>query len=416
MFAGFFLLYFWRILGIELFLHTQNPMAKMNETSVPVISLVNNYLHHAIRLKASDIHFEPDNELMRVRFRIDGKLHEVGKEQLEIHDAVVARIRVMGKLDIADPKKYQDGRFPFLIEDKKYDIRFSIFPTIFGSVVVMRILNTSAISLGLEPLGMADDQLVAFKAMVERPYGLLLVTGPNGSGKTTTLYSALQSINSLDKSIATLEDPVEYQLPLLRQSQIDVDRGLTFASGLRALLRQDPDVIMVGEIRDSDTAKIAVQAAMTGHLVLSTLHTNNSIGALVRLVNMEVETFLVAYATIGVLGQRLVRVLCEDCKEGYQVDPAMAEKLNFAKDTTLYKPVGCEKCNKSGYRGRTGIFELLVVDESLRHLLFEKASIDTMQQHALEQGMKTLRNHGLEKVQQGITSIDEVLSVTETGA
>ncbi|MGB0757564.1 MAG: GspE/PulE family protein [Patescibacteria group bacterium] len=393
----------------------QQQSPEQQGSSVPIISLVNNYLHHAVRLKASDIHFEPDEDFMRVRLRIDGRLHEVGKESMETYAAVIARIKVLGNLDIAEPKKYQDGRFPFVIEDRRYDIRFSIFPTIYGSVAVLRILNTTSIELGLDPLGMADDQREIFEGMIKRPYGMLLVTGPNGSGKTTTLYSALHTINSTDISIATLEDPVEYQLPLLRQSQIDVERNLTFANGLRALLRQDPDVIMVGEIRDAETAKIAVQASMTGHLVLSTLHTNNSIGALVRIVNMGVETFLVAYATVGVLAQRLVRVLCNDCKQETEIDPIVAERLGMEKGTKVFKSVGCNKCNDSGYRGRTGIFELLVVDEQLRHMLFQKATIDELYKYALSQGMKTLRVHGIEKVKQGVTSIDEVLSITESG-
>lgn len=388
---------------------------KSTDSSLPVITLVNNYVLEAIRRKASDIHFEPNDEFMRVRYRVDGHLQEVGHEPLGVHTSVVSRIKVLGNIDIAEPHKYQDGRFPFTAADKKYDIRFSIFPTIFGQVAVLRILNTSAIELGLEPLGMADDQLATFKGMLDQSYGLLLVTGPNGSGKTTTLYSALSTINSLDKSIATLEDPVEYQLPLLRQSQIDADRGMTFAKGLRALLRQDPDVIMVGEIRDLDTAKIAVQASMTGHLVFSTLHTNNSIGALIRLINMGVENFLVAYATIGVVAQRLVRKICEDCKETYTLDSAFAKRAGLPTGVALYRGQGCEKCHDTGYKGRTGIFEMLRVDSSLRHALFDNASFDHIYKQARKSGMKTLREHGMEKVMAGVTTVEEVLAITETG-
>lgn len=298
--------------------------------------------------------------------------------------------------------------FPQEIKDT-----ISVFPTIFGEVGVLRILNTSAITLGLEPLGMSEEQRQAFETIIRRPYGLILATGPNGSGKTTTLYSALSTINSLDKSIATLEDPVEYQLPLLRQSQIDEERGMTFAKGLRALLRQDPDVIMVGEIRDLDTAKIAVQASMTGHLVFSTLHTNNSIGALIRLINMGVESFLVAYATLGVLAQRLVKLICEECKEPYAPDSVLLEKLGLPKQTKFYRGKGCQACNNMGYRGRTGIFELLVVDRELRALLFGNPSFDDVYTMAKTKGMKTLREHGVEKVLQGITTIEEVLRITE---
>lgn len=391
------------------------PEKKSQEVSLPIISLVNNYLVQAIKLKASDIHFEPTEKFLLIRYRVDGKLHEAGKESMESHSAIIARIKVLGNLDIAEPKKYTDGRFPFSLEDKKYDIRFSIFPTIFGEVAVLRILNTSAIDLGLEPLGMSDEQRQTFEQMISQPYGLVLVTGPNGSGKTTTLYSALSTINSFDKSIATLEDPVEYQLPLLRQSQIDTERGLTFANGLRALLRQDPDVIMVGEIRDLETAKIAVQAAMTGHLVFSTLHTNNSIGALIRLINMGTEIFLVAYATLGVLAQRLVRIICENCKEEYRPDKALIEKVGLPADVVLYRGRGCQKCNQTGYRGRTGIYELLKVDSQLRRILFQKAAFDDIYEHARQNGMKTLREHGLEKALAGVTTLEEVISITESG-
>lgn len=385
------------------------------EKNLSIISLVNNYLLHAIKVKASDIHFEPTDEFMRVRYRVDGKLHEIGRESIKNHHAIVARVKVMGKLDVADPKKYQDGRFPFTVNDTKYDIRFSIFPTIFGNALVLRILNTSAVELGLEPLGMSEEQRIEFDKLIKQPYGLLLVTGPNGSGKTTTLYSALSTINSPEKSIATLEDPVEYQLPLLRQSQIDVERGVTFSSGLRALLRQDPDVIMVGEIRDVDTARIAVQAAMTGHLVLSTLHTNNSIGALIRLINMNVDTFLVAYATIGVLAQRLVRKICQSCKEQYKLDAVLAKRAGLPEGVTLSRGKGCKQCGETGYSGRTGIFELLMVDTPMRHTLFHNATFDEVYNQARKQGMKTLREHGMEKVLQGQTTLEEVLAITESG-
>lgn len=382
---------------------------------MPIISLVNNYILSAVLQKASDIHFEPNEKFLLVRFRIDGRLQEVGREPINSHSSIVARIKVLGNIDLAEPKKYTDGRFPFSVENKRYDIRFSIFPTIFGDVAVLRVLNTSAIELGLDPLGMSSEQLDIFKEVINEPYGMVLVTGPNGSGKTTTLYSALSTINSFEKSIATLEDPVEYQLPLLRQSQIDVDRGITFAKGLRALLRQDPDVIMVGEIRDLDTAKIAVQAAMTGHLVFSTLHTNNSIGALIRLMNMGVETFLVAYATLGVIAQRLVRIICDECKEQYQPDPAFLKKFGLPEKTILYRGRGCDACNQTGFSGRTGIYEILKVDQELRHSLFQNASLDDVYEQARKSGMKTLREHGLEKALQGTTTIEEVLSITEGG-
>jgi type IV pilus assembly protein PilB len=293
------------------------------------------------------------------------------------------------------------------------DIRFSIFPTIYGEVVVLRILHTSQIENGLEPLGMNSQQLENYKELIHKPYGLLLVTGPNGSGKTTTLYSSLNSINSLNKSIVTLEDPVEYHLPLLRQTQINPDKGLSYANGLRALLRQDPDVIMVGEIRDLNTAKIAVQAAMTGHLVFSTLHTNNSIGALIRLINMGVESFLVAYATAGVLAQRLVKKICSECREAYLAPPELLTRLGIDKPTELYRGAGCKACDGTGYQGRTAIFEIFVVTEEMRKLLFSKASFDEIFWMAKKQGMMTLRDHGIEKILQGITTPEEVLLITE---
>jgi len=329
--------------------------------------------------------------------RIDGRLKEVGREAKEIHSQIVARIKVMGEVDMGEKKQNIDGRFPIKIAGENLDIRFSIFPSIFGEVVVLRLLLTSHIELGLEPLGMNTAQLEAYKQLIKKPYGLLLVTGPNGHGKTTTLYSSLNAINSIEKSIVTLEDPVEYQLPLLRQTQIDPDRDITFVSGLKALLRQDPDVIMVGEIRDLETAKIAVQSSLTGHLVFSTLHTNNSIGALVRLLNMGVESFLVAYATLGVVAQRLVKKICPSCKQAYMPTPELLKSLNITKPTEFYKGTGCQNCDQTGYRGRTAIFELLVVTDEIRKLILKKANFDEIFELAKNQGMKTLREHGVEK-------------------
>lgn len=383
------------------------------ENNLSTTSLLNNYLLLAVRSRASDIHFEPDKNLLRVRLRIDGRLKEVGREPKETHSQIVARIKVLGEVDMGEKKHNIDGRFPIKLAGESLDIRFSIFPTIFGEAVVLRILHTSHIELGLEPLGMNNDQLEAYKKLIKKPYGLLLVTGPNGSGKTTTLYSSLNAINSIEKSIVTLEDPVEYQLPLLRQTQIDPDKEITFASGLKALLRQDPDVIMVGEIRDLETAKIAVQSSLTGHLVFSTLHTNNSIGALVRLLNMGVESFLVAYATLGVVAQRLVKQICNYCKQAYMPPPELLKTLNISSPTEFYKGTGCQNCDHTGYRGRTAIFELLIVTDEIRKLILKKANFDEIFELARNQGMKTLREHGVEKIIQGITTPEEVMLVTE---
>lgn len=383
------------------------------ENNLSTTSLINNYLLNAVRLRASDIHFEPDKNFLRVRMRIDGRLKEVGREAGDTHTQVVARIKVLGEVDMGEKKHNIDGRFPIKISGESLDIRFSIFPTIHGEAVVLRILHTSNIELGLEPLGMNATQLKEYVELIHKPYGLLLVTGPNGSGKTTTLYSSLNTINSIDKSITTLEDPVEYHLPLLRQTQIDPDRQITFASGLRALLRQDPDVIMVGEIRDLETAKIAVQASMTGHLVFSTLHTNNSIGALIRLLNMGVESFLVAYATLGVVAQRLVKQICTNCKEAYMPPAELLGKLGVQQPTEFYRGKGCDKCDHTGYHGRTAIFELFIVTDEIRKLILTKASFDDVFVAARKQGMRTLREHGVEKILQGVTTPEEVMLMTE---
>lgn len=383
------------------------------DKNLSTTSLLNNYLLLAVRSRASDIHFEPDKSFLRVRLRVDGRLKEVGRENPEMRSQVVARIKVLGEVDMGEKKQNIDGRFPIKLAGESLDIRFSIFPTIHGEAVVLRVLHTSNIELGLEPLGMNSVQLEVYKKLIHKPYGLLLVTGPNGSGKTTTLYSSLNSINSIEKSIVTLEDPVEYHLPLLRQTQIDPDREITFSSGLKALLRQDPDVIMVGEIRDLDTAKIAVQASLTGHLVFSTLHTNNSIGALVRLLNMGVESFLVAYATLGVVAQRLVKQICTDCKEAYMPSAELLKSFNIDKPTEFYRGKGCSSCDHTGYRGRVAIFELFVVTDEIRKLILKKASFDEIFTQARNQGMKTLREHGVEKIIHGLTTPEEVILMTE---
>ncbi len=388
----------------------------MNETNnISTISLLNNYLLTAVNMGASDIHFEPDIDYLRVRFRVDGKLHEVGREDIKTHSQIITRIKVLGQIDIGDKKAIIDGRFPIKIGGENLDIRFSIFPTMYGESAVLRILLSSQIELGLKHVGMNQSQLETFTKMINKPYGLLLVTGPNGSGKTTTLYSALNQINSIDKSIVTLEDPIEYHLPLLRQTQIDEERGVTFASGLRALLRQDPNVIMVGEIRDKETAKIAVQAAITGHLVFSSLHTNNSVGALIRLINMEVEPFLIAYAVQGVVAQRLVRKICNQCKEAYLPSPEVQNALGVKINREIYRGRGCSACQNTGYKGRVAIFEVMQITNEIRSVILQNKSVgfDKLTALAKQGGMQSLREHGLEKILAGETTPEEILLVTE---
>lgn len=378
-----------------------------------IVQLVDALIKQAVLNKASDIHIEPDRDKMRVRFRIDGILHEIGDHAISLLPSLVSRIKVLANLDISEHRLPQDGRFQTTVGEKELDFRVSTFPTISGENVVMRLLDKSQIILGLEELGMNPRDLETFNNFIHRLYGLVLVTGPNGSGKTTTLYSALNIINSIDKSIATLEDPVEYQLPLIRQTQVDHEAKLTFADGLRSLLRQDPDVIMVGEIRDRDTAGIAVQSALTGHLVLSTLHTNDAVGALTRLIDMSIEPVLLSAATIGVIAQRLVRKICQNCSEQYTIAADTAKSMGLPDDSVLYRGRGCGQCNSTGYRGRTGIFEVLSINDTIRMLLVAKAPFEQILDAARKQGMQALREDGLEKALAGITTIEEVIRVTE---
>ena len=380
-----------------------------------VIKLVTNLIRLAVLNNASDIHIEPDQDKLRIRFRIDGVLREVETHPMSLLDPLASRIRVLADMNLAERRRPQDGRFQVTADNKQLDIRVSIFPTIFGENISLRVLNKTNILLGLQSLGFSNEIMTRYAEMIHQPYGILFVTGPNGSGKTTTLYSTLNTINTPDKDIVTLEDPVEYQLPLIRQTQVDPDVGLTFATGLRSLLRQDPDVILVGEVRDSDTASIAVRAALTGHLVLTTLHTNDSVGAVMRLQDMNVERVLIASATVGVLAQRLVRTLCTVCPESYEASPTLKKELGISQDRniTFKKAVGCETCGYTGYIGRIGIFELLSPDKKLRAMIMDGASYQDLQSYALTHlGMKTLRQDGIEKAIDGTTSVEEVLRVT----
>jgi len=382
----------------------------------PVIKLVNLFFTQAIKEKVSDIHIEPEEDLLRIRFRIDGILNEAYVQPKNLQNAIISRIKIMAEMNIAERRIPQDGRFQVKIEGREVDVRVSTFPTVNGENVVMRILDKTNVIVNLEDLGLIPRVLKEFRKLLVMPYGILLVTGPTGSGKTTTLYSALHSINAVDRNIITVEDPVEYRLKMIRQSQVNPKAGLTFAAGLRAILRQDPDIIMVGEIRDSETANIAVQSALTGHLVLSTLHTNDAPGAITRLVDMNVEPFLVSSSCAGVIAQRLVRKICPKCKESYKPSKNVIKELNISsdgKDYTFYKGAGCRHCKGSGYKGRIGIFELMMVDEEIRDMIVGKATTAHVRRAALKAGMKSLRHDGIIKVLNGITTIEEVIRVTQ---
>ncbi len=380
-----------------------------------IVKLLTNLIRLAVLNNASDIHIEPEEDKIGIRFRIDGVLREVETHPISLHEPLVSRVKVLSNLNLSERRKPQDGRFQLNTDNKQLDIRVSTFPTIYGENVELRILNKTNILMGLPSLGFQPDTLEQFNQMIHQPYGIIFVTGPNGSGKTTTLYSTLNTINTPDKDIVTLEDPVEYQLPLIRQTQADPDAGLTFATGLRSLLRQDPDVLLVGEVRDADTASIAVRAALTGHLVLTTLHTNDSIGAVNRLTDMNVERVLIASATVGILAQRLVRLLCTTCAESYEASLPLKQQLGIPVEekVTFKKGVGCETCGYTGYLGRTGIFELLGPDKKVRAMITDGASYQDIKTYALRAlGMRTLRDDGLLKAKQGVTSVEEVLRVT----
>ncbi len=383
----------------------------------PVIKLVNLILFQAVKERASDIHIEPFQKELKVRYRIDGILYQRLDPPKRYQSAIVSRLKVMAKLDIAEKRLPQDGRIPIKIADKDIDIRVSIIPTTFGERVVLRLLDKQSLLLGMEEIGLAPDQHQILQDLISRSNGILLVTGPTGSGKTTTLYAALSQINSPDKNIITIEDPVEYQLWGIGQIQVNPKIGLTFAHGLRSVLRHDPDVILVGEIRDAETAEIAIQAALTGHLVFSTLHTNDAASAATRLVDMEIEPFLVASVVRAIVAQRLIRVICPECKQGYVPEPALLQQAAIAPEQLnggkVYRGRGCPACSETGYRGRTGIYEILLVSETIRQLIMKKADSATIGCQAVGEGMRTLREDGARKIIQGITTLEEVLRVTQ---
>ncbi len=388
----------------------------INESAedAPVIKLVNSIIAQAVEDGASDIHLEPDGRDMRVRFRVDGILAESTTIPRRMVAGVISRVKIMGDLDIAERRVPQDGRVGLTVEGKPVDVRIVSMPSVHGEGIVMRLLDKGAVLMDLDRLGMTGDGRDQFERAFHRAHGAVLVTGPTGSGKSTTLYAALTSINSIDKNIITIEDPVEYQLAGVNQLQVNPKSGLTFATGLRSMLRADPDVIMVGEIRDSETARIAVESALTGHLVLSTLHTNDAPSALTRLTEMGIEPFLTASALQCVVAQRLVRTLCRHCKKATILNVPTLESAGFraAFEVEAYEPMGCSRCNGTGYKGRSGLYEVMCITEEIRLLTIERASADAIGQVAVEQGMRPLRDDGFERVKQGITSIAEVARVT----
>ena len=381
----------------------------------PIVRVVNLIISQAINDKTSDIHIEPDAKSVRVRYRVDGVLHEVMQPPKHIQAPMVSRIKIMSSLDIAERRIPQDGKIHLKHDGREYDLRVSTLPCVHGEKVVMRILDRGSVMIGLGKLGFYPEIQAQLETMVDKPYGMVLVTGPTGSGKSTTLYSILNRLNTVGVNIMTVEDPVEYQIAGINQVQQNNKAGLTFAAALRSFLRQDPDIIMVGEIRDGETADIAVESALTGHLVLSTLHTNDSPGAITRLTEMGREPFLCSSSIICVLAQRLARTICSNCKEAYIPPTESIRKFGLAAYTdseiTFYKGRGCDTCKMSGYKGRTGIHELLVMSDRLRSLVLQRASTAELRQCAIEEGMKTMPDDGLRKVLDGITTIEECLRV-----
>jgi len=383
-----------------------------------IIKFINQILIKAFNSRATDIHIEPFIDRLRIRYRVDGLLYSlpVPEKLKTFHSEIVSRIKIMSRLNIAERRLPQDGRCKIKISDSELDLRISILPSIHGENVNIRFLSQTSIQSGLEKLGVLEDQSYILENVIKKPYGMLLVTGPTGSGKTTTLYTCLNKINITDRKIITVEDPVEYQLDGITQIQVNPKAGLTFSRGLRSMLRHDPDVMMVGEIRDTETAQVAIQVALTGHLLLSSVHTNNATSSIVRLINMGIEPYLVASSVECVVAQRLVRLICPHCKQEKKTDLSVVtgiESDNVSLSNQTYIGLGCHLCNNTGYLGRTGVFEILILNDELREAALRQASSREIKQIALKGGMTTLRQDGLKKVAQGITSIEEVLRVTQ---
>lgn len=384
----------------------------------PVIRLVNYVIYNAVKEGASDIHIEPGERCLRIRYRVDGRLHKALEVPLHLANAVTSRIKIMASMDISERRLPQDGRVNVLLDGRRIDLRVNTFPGSRGEKTVIRVLDTRSVSLNLEDLGFAETILAQLHRVIHAPNGIILATGPTGSGKSTTLYACLNAISSMDNNVCTVEDPIEYNLPMVNQFQVQERIGLTFSAALRTLLRQDPDVIMVGEIRDEETARTAIQAALTGHLVFSTLHTNDAPSAVTRLINMGVESYLIAAALNAVLAQRLVRRVCPKCREQYDPPRPLRRALERMGSTVdvFYRGVGCRRCRNTGYRGRVGIHELLVINDDIRDCIVTNASIHQLRRLAQQSGMVSLQLDGFRKVQEGLTTIEEVLHVAGDGS
>jgi len=390
----------------------------LDDTSdAPIIKLVNLMLSQAVKARASDIHIEPYQNRIKVRYRVDGILYDMLSPPKHVQSTLISRIKIMARLNIAEKRLPQDGRIEIKIGDKNVDIRVSTIPTAFGERIVLRLLDKTNVLLKVSDLGMSDQGLKVFNGLIKSAHGIILVTGPTGSGKTTTLYAALSSINNPDINIITIEDPIEYQIEGIGQIQVNPKIDITFANGLRSIVRQDPDVILVGEIRDLETAEIAIQAALTGHLVFSTLHTNDSASAVTRLIDMGIEPFLVTSSVIAILAQRLVRNVCNECKEEYVPDQESLENIGITPEMSsgkkIYRAKGCQSCLNTGYKGRTGIFELMILDDAIKSLILKTSDSNAIKKKAVNQGMKTLRQDGAMKVLNGITTVEEILRITQ---
>ncbi len=389
-----------------------NEISESEVANAPVVRLINSLLQHAIKSNASDIHIEPTATELKVRFRIDGQLQEVMTSSMSAHPAISTRIKIMSGMDIAEKRLPQDGRVETVVDGKDVDLRVSLLPTVYGEKIVIRVLGGQTVVLGRKHLGISESNMSLFDKITKSPNGIILVSGPTGSGKTTTLYTLLKELNKPEVNIITVEDPVEYRLGGINQVQVNVKAGLTFASGLRSILRQDPDIIMIGEIRDPETAEIAIRASITGHLVLSTIHTNDAASSVARLVDMGIEPYLVSSSIVGVVAQRLVRNICPRCKTSYRPSHDEMLLLKMKEPVPLYKGAGCPTCNFTGYKGRTGIHEVLVVTKEIRELVNRRASTDQIEQMAIRQGTTTLQQSCTELVLNGITSVDELIKVT----
>jgi len=386
-------------------------------SDAPIIKLANHIISQSVKARASDIHIEPYQDSFKVRYRVDGILYDLLSPPKWVQPALISRIKVMAKMNIAEKRLPQDGRLDVKIGNQEIDVRVSTIPTSFGERLVLRLLDKSASLISLSDLGLVSDKLDTLETLVKSPNGIILVTGPTGSGKTTTLYAILSSINMPDINIITIEDPIEYQIQGISQIQVNPKIDLTFASGLRSIVRQDPDVILVGEIRDRETAEIAVQSTLTGHLVFSTLHTNDSASAITRLVDIGVEPFLISSSLLAVVAQRLIRVLCKSCREPYTPDDVALKSIGIdagqCRDAVIYRSIGCENCFFTGYKGRTGIFEIMLLDDSLKSLILKTHDSNSIKNEALNQKMVTLRQYGVQKVLNGISTIEEVFRVTQ---